>query len=204
MAAGISQSARYLDRLVDAITELPRIGRNDGQPEPVDLHEVAESAAERVQAAYPELRVELGELPVVMVDRLRIEQVFDNLIGNAAKHGGRSDLTVIVSAEDLVEGFRVVVADDGAGVGDDEREAVFTLFRRGSSAGGQGSGIGLGLVRRIVEAYGGRIRFAPTSAGARAELDLPASLLIPAGTARRTGGGSAAADKQLRSGNQPS
>lgn len=178
MAEGLAGSAGYLDRLVDGISELSRIGRNDGQPEPVSLTPVVRQAASRLRTAYPGLRVELTtELPTFRVDRLRIEQVLDNLIGNAAKHGGRADLTVTVSAEAHEDVVRLVVADDGQGVPEREHEAVFALFRRGSAAGGQGSGVGLGLCRRIVDSYGGRIRFAPATSGARAEVDLPRRLL---------------------------
>jgi signal transduction histidine kinase len=102
MAEGLAGSAKYLDRLVDGISELSRIGRNDGQPEPVSLAQVVEQAATRLRVAYPDLRVEVvDELPTLLVDRLRIEQVLDNLIGNAAKHGGRPDLTVTVTTEPL-------------------------------------------------------------------------------------------------------
>jgi signal transduction histidine kinase len=179
MAEGLAGSAGYLDRLVDGISELSRIGRNDGHPEPIALAEVVGHAATRARATHPDLQVDVSpDLPTVVVDRLRIEQVFDNLIGNAAKHGGRDDLTVSVHTEPLEGGgVRVVVADDGAGVPEREREEVFALFRRGSGAGGQGSGVGLGLCRRIVESYGGQIRFAPVERGARAEVDLPAAVV---------------------------
>jgi signal transduction histidine kinase len=204
MAAGLAGSAKYLDRLVDGISELSRIGRNDGQPEPVPLTQVVEQAATRLHAAHPHLRVEVvDELPTLLVDRLRIEQVFDNLLGNAAKHGGRPDLTVTVTCEPLERGVRVVVADDGRGLPDREREEVFTLFRRGSSAGGQGSGVGLGLCRRIVEAYGGDIRFAPAEHGARAEIDLPESLLTepcPRATEAAHAGGAHVPSEQLTPG----
>lgn len=182
MAEGLAGSAGYLDRLVDGISELSRIGRNDGQPEPIALAEVAEHAATRARTTHPGLEVDVSsDLPTVVVDRLRIEQVFDNLIGNAAKHGGRPDLTVSVSAEALDGGgVRVVVSDDGEGVPEQERDEVFALFRRGSAAGGQGSGVGLGLCRRVVESYGGQIRFAPVERGARAEVDLPAAVVSDA------------------------
>lgn len=184
MIVGIQDSSAYLDRLVDGLLELSRIGRSDGEPEPVALHSVVDGVQRRLAATHPSLHVQIHtDLPTLCVDRLRIEQVIDNLLGNAAKHGGRPDLTIDVSWEPTADGGTLVLADDGRGVPDREREAVFALFRRGAGASASGSGVGLGLVRRIVESYGGRIAFAPSEAGARVELELPAGLLQPAGSA---------------------
>ncbi|WP_052666046.1 sensor histidine kinase [Nitriliruptor alkaliphilus] len=184
MITGIRDSSAYLDRLVDGLLELSRIGRSDGEPEPVALHAVIDGVQRRLAATHPSLTVEVHtDLPTLCVDRLRIEQVIDNLLGNAAKHGGRQDLTIDVSWEPNADGGTLVLTDDGRGVPDREREAVFALFRRGSGASVSGSGVGLGLVRRIVESYDGRIAFAPSETGARVELELPAELLQPEGSA---------------------
>lgn len=180
MAADLGRSAGYLDRLVDGISELSRIGRRDGDPEPVALEEVVVRAASRLAATHPRMRVEVeGQLPILLTDRLRVEQVIDNLLGNAAKHAGREDVTVRISSRQTAHGVRVVVADDGRGVPESEHELVFGLFRRGSGTDQAGSGVGLGLVRRIVESFGGQIRLVPASVGARFEIDLPAAV-VPA------------------------
>jgi signal transduction histidine kinase len=181
MIEGIVDSSAYLDRLVDGLLELSRIGRNEGEPEPVALGSVVEGVARRLSVTHPDLTVVVDDvLPTICVDRLRIEQVIDNLLGNAAKHGGRRDLTIRVSWHPRGGDGTLVFADDGRGVPEREREAVFGLFRRGSGAQASGSGVGLGLVRRIVESYGGRVAFAPSEVGARAEVELPAQLLQPA------------------------
>lgn len=180
MIAGIHDSSAYLDRLVDGLLELSRIGRSDGEPEPVALGGVLDGVSRRLAVTHPDARVVVAtELPTIHVDRLRIEQVVDNLLGNAAKHGGREDLTVRVAWRPADDGGgTLVVADDGKGIPEREREHVFALFRRGSGASSSGSGVGLGLVRRIVESYGGRIRFAPSDLGARVEVDLPETVVL--------------------------
>jgi signal transduction histidine kinase len=184
MVDGINDSSAYLDRLVHGLLELSRIGRSDGEPEPVALGEVVEGVARRLAASYPDTTVEITTtLPIVHVDRLRAEQVVDNLLGNAAKHGGRPDLTVRVSWSPSTTGGRLTIEDDGVGVPEHEHEQVFALFRRGSSTQAAGSGVGLGLVRRIVEAYGGHIRIAPSEVGTRVEVDLPRERLVAAGAA---------------------
>lgn len=183
MVAGIRESSAYLDRLVDGLLELSRIGRSEGEPEPVDLTGVVDGVRRRLTVTHPDVRVDIPTpLPTIHVDRLRIEQVVDNLLGNAAKHGGRDDLTIQVSWEPTTDGGTLVLADDGRGVPERERETVFALFRRGSGAQSTGSGVGLGLVRRIIESYGGRIRFAPSDRGARAEVELPGDIVeVPDG-----------------------
>jgi signal transduction histidine kinase len=197
MVDGINDSSAYLDRLVHGLLELSRIGRSDGEPEPVDLGGVVGGVARRLAASYPGATVEVTTpLPTVHVDRLRAEQVVDNLLGNAAKHGGRPDLTVRVSWAPSSTGGQLTIEDDGVGVPEAEREQVFALFRRGSSTQAAGSGVGLGLVRRIVEAYGGRIRIAPSQVGTRVEIELPRERLVatdgsaplPASTSGATGG----------------
>jgi signal transduction histidine kinase len=182
MIEGINDSSAYLDRLVDGLLELSRIGRSEGEPEAIALDDVIDGVGRRLAATHPAMTIAVTTpLPTICVDRLRIEQVVDNLLGNAAKHGGRDDLSVGISWEPHDAGGILVLADDGRGIPEGERESVFGLFRRGSGAQVSGSGVGLGLVRRIVESYGGRIRFAPSELGARVELTLPQELLQPDG-----------------------
>jgi signal transduction histidine kinase len=183
MLEGLRDGSAYLDRLVDGLLSLSRIGRNDGEPEPVDLESVVAGVTRRLAAAHPDLTVTTdGRLPTLQVDRLRIEQVFDNLLGNAAKHGGRHDLSVHATWTPGSGGGGVItLADDGRGVPEAEREVVFGLFRRGSTAAA-GSGVGLGLVRRVVESLGGSVRFAPSDLGARVEITIPEGLVGTNGT----------------------
>jgi signal transduction histidine kinase len=191
MVEGLRDGSAYLDRLVDGLLSLSRIGRNDGEPEPVDLEVVVAGVARRLAAAYPSLEVTTsGELPVVHVDRLRIEQVVDNLLGNAAKHGGREDLSVAVTWVADATGGTLMFADDGRGVTEAERETVFGLFRRGSTTA-VGSGVGLGLVRRIVDNLGGSVRMAPSQVGATVEVWLPSAVLVA-----RAGAGPSEAERR--------
>lgn len=174
----IRVSAAYLDRLVDGISELSRIGRRDGASERIGLDEVVSRTAERLSAPHPGLRVVVeGPLPALIADRLRVEQVIDNLLSNAARHGGREDVTVRLHAEPSDGGVRLVVQDDGRGIPTSEHDVVFGLFRRGSASDQSGSGVGLGLVRRIVGSIGGHVRLVPSTTGARFELDFPADVV---------------------------
>lgn len=189
MLEGLRDGSAYLDRLVDGLLSLSRVGRkDDGELEPVLVAEVVTGVARRLAASYPDLEVRIdGALPVLCIDRLRIEQVVDNILGNAAKHGGRDDLTVVVSwSPDPSDGGILRFADDGRGVAEAERESVFGLFRRGTTSA-TGSGVGLGLVRRIIENHGGTVRLAPAAQGACVEIALPEDTLVDeAGTPDRS------------------
>lgn len=103
-------------------------------------------------------------LPPVLVDDVRMPQVFDNLLANAARHAE----TVRLSARSAGAAVELVVADDGPGIPDDQLEAVFERFHRtdpsrGSWAGG--AGLGLAITRRLVELHGGTIRAEHTPGG---------------------------------------
>jgi signal transduction histidine kinase len=171
----ITNSTDYLARLVDAMMELGQVRTGAREREPVAIVAVARKVAERVGGSHPALRIEVSgdSDAIVWMNPIRAEQLFDNLIGNAVKHGGREDLTVQVEVA-RHDGLVVVdVADDGVGIPADDHERIFTPFQRGAGARGKGNGLGLGLVRRIVADLGGTLELVPSTRGARFELRLP-------------------------------
>lgn len=127
---------------------------------------------------------------VVHVEPARLHQVLVNLIGNAAKYGrddhGRVDVRIHQAAGD--HGLTIDIDDDGPGVPSSERERVFHLFQRGDGAIRRkigGTGIGLALVRKVVDGWGGTVHVheAPTG-GARFRVRLPASRVVSVTPAR--------------------
>jgi two-component system sensor histidine kinase KdpD len=115
---------------------------------------------EEVLREHP-VEVQLPEdLPIVSVDEVLLEQVFVNLLENAAKHSPRGT-PIRMSAWREGEAVVVEVADQGPGIPAGEEEAVFRKFYRGGTPGGgppsEGSGLGLAICRGIVSAHGGRI-----------------------------------------------
>jgi two-component system sensor histidine kinase KdpD len=97
-----------------------------------------------------------ASLPLVPVDEVLLEQVFVNLLENAAKHTPPGT-PIDVSAEGRDREVVVTVADRGPGVPAGEEERVFDKFQRVGSTGGTGVGLGLTICRGIVTAHGGRI-----------------------------------------------
>ena len=164
---------RNTDRLRDLVSDLLETAAlRDGPPllapSPTDValvaREVVESAQPTADAAGVALTVDApGEVSAVVDDR-RIRQVLDNLVSNAVKYtdtGGRVDVRLRI-VDGVVE---LTVADDGIGIMDEELDQLFIPFFRTEAARRRvspGVGLGLGIVRAIVEAHGGQVDVAST------------------------------------------
>ena len=98
--------------------------------------------------------------------------VIDNAIANAVKHGGAT--RILLSADSSAAGVEIAVDDNGTGVPEDERAAVFERFTRGTTASRSGSGLGLALVAQQAELHGGTAALeASPLGGTRLVLQLP-------------------------------
>jgi signal transduction histidine kinase len=178
MLAHIRASTAYLHQLVEALLEVSRVGRTQTETKPVALEEVVGQVRNRTSVSHPRATVRVeGSLPTVEMNPLRAEQLVENLVANAVQHGGRDDVTVSISAGRAEGCVELIVADDGQGVPAEERDRVFDLFQRGSNSGERGSGVGLGLVRRIAETHGGNVELTESGVGARVVVRLPESVL---------------------------
>ncbi|MCK8519759.1 PAS domain S-box protein [Methanoculleus sp. 7T] len=156
------EPARHAKKLKDGIRKsieitanvatIRRIHENRVELRPIDLHTVILDEI----AHFPDLRIRYdGQPEAVLADDL-LTEVFTNLIGNAAKHGG-PDVEVTVTVEDHDDGTVVVtVADTGPGVPDEIKEGIFYRFERESGRRGS-QGLGLSICRMLVMRYGGRI-----------------------------------------------
>ena len=127
----------------------------------IDLHDVV---VESVAAARPALEAAGLTVSVhgpdhvnVHADPDRLHQALGNLLANAARHCRPGD-HVDVTVQDDASVATIIVADDGPGIPVDELDAVFDRLRRGSTARGSGSGIGLAVVKELVVAHGGTVR----------------------------------------------
>jgi PAS domain S-box-containing protein len=159
LARRIAANARKLDRLVTDLLDLDRLARGIVSPKlnPVDVGElVARVAAESELAALGRITVDAPEI-VVHVDAAKVERIVENLLANAIRHTP-AGTPVRVSASAAGAGALVVVEDQGSGVPEDLRDAIFQPFRQGRDAPehSPGVGVGLTLVRRFAELHGGR------------------------------------------------
>jgi signal transduction histidine kinase len=150
------RSARKLQSLLDDLLDVERLRTGDIslEREPVDLSELAARVADDVgpQEEHP-LIVDVPPI-VLLADASKMERVLSNLIGNAYKYCP-AGVRVWVRAERAGSEVVLIVEDEGNGIPEDEREAIFRRFER-MNAGGPGTGIGLSLVARFAEMHGGR------------------------------------------------
>lgn len=148
-----------MDALVEDLLDYYRAGHAENRIERVDVGALVHDIAGLVGAGEGFTVRAQGELPVFDTARAPLELVLRNLITNAIRHHDRREGTITVSARRVNGRHVFTVADDGPGIPVAEREKVFGLFHRGNHEGADaGTGMGLALVRRIVERYGGKVR----------------------------------------------
>ncbi len=155
----IEKAAAQMEQLLEGLLALSRAGRQVSTPESVPLDALATEAIDLLAGSITGRGVEVcvGPMPSVKVDRLRMRQVFQNLIENAIKFMGDQPAPRIeITAEERTGAVLCRIRDNGPGIDPAHREHIFELFTR-LDTGQDGSGIGLPLVRRIIEAHGGRI-----------------------------------------------
>ena len=156
----VRTAAHKMEKLLDELLDMSRLGRVTHTPSQVRFSELVDEALGAVAGAIVErgVEVQVSEDDLVLVgDRRRLVQVWQNLIENSVKYGGdapapRIQIGISRAGPDIV--FNV--CDNGIGVDARYRERVFGLFEKLDS-GTPGTGLGLALVRRIVELNGGRI-----------------------------------------------
>jgi signal transduction histidine kinase len=152
----LHDSARHARELIDAVLSYARAGELRSERVALDrlMNELADEMRPRLDEAGATL--EVGELPEVDGDPTQLRRVLQNLVGNALKFRAAAPPLVEVSAERDSEEWVVTVRDNGPGVDPDQATRIFGIFARGN-ARAEGTGIGLAVCRRVVEAHGGRI-----------------------------------------------
>ncbi len=188
--ARMQDAAGRMQRLIDGLLTLSRVTTRGQQFEPVDLETVAREviADLEVQIEQVEGRVELGKLPTIQADPLQMQQLFQNLIGNALKfrrieepplvkvHGrfqhGRDERRRGAASE---EKCLIYVEDNGIGIDQKYGERIFDVFQRLHPRDMyEGTGVGLAICRKIAERHGGTIHVKSTPGkGATFEVVLP-------------------------------
>jgi signal transduction histidine kinase len=164
--AMMSRQSQHMVRLIDDLMDVSRItrGKLELRRAAVQLADVIQNAVEATRRLVDEARLQLSvQLPgypvFLYADAHRLTQVFSNLLNNAAKFtppGG----SIAVSADAVAGDLMVTIADTGVGIPEDKQESVFEMFSQVKTAGETmpaGLGLGLTLVRRLVEMHGGTV-----------------------------------------------
>ena len=150
--------ARRMHALIDGILEYSRIGRVWEDVVELDLNKVLADIVELLQPP-PYIRIEVQKsLPIVKCEKVRIHQVFQNLLSNAIKYVDKPQGVVKVGCEEDGVFWRFSVNDNGSGIDEKYHERIFGLFQTlGSTKQSESTGVGLSLVKKIVEQYGGKV-----------------------------------------------
>jgi signal transduction histidine kinase len=163
------RGASRMAQLIDDLLTYSRVGRNDHNRRWVDLMEIVGQILADWTHVITDAKVvvHVGPLPSVLGDATLLRQVLENLFSNAVKFRRPGvDPIVEIMSEQRTDEWVVTVCDNGIGVPTEHRDAVFTMFSRlAQSTDRPGSGIGLAICHRVVQAHGGRLWVEDGSAG---------------------------------------
>jgi signal transduction histidine kinase len=157
----ITIAAQKMQSLLNDLLELSRVGRIMNLPEHIPFGEIVQEAVERVRGRLDmkEAQIKIQpDLPVIYGDRVRLVEVMQNLIDNAAKYAKPGTTPCIEIGAREADGSQttIFVHDNGIGIDPQFHERIFGLFNK-LDIHSEGTGIGLTLVKRIIEVHSGNI-----------------------------------------------
>lgn len=157
----ISDAAEKMQNLLNDLLELSRIGRLTNKPQEIRFNELVAEALELVHGRISQRGITVhvdGNLPNIFGDRQRIHEVLQNLIDNAAKFmGDQPSPRIEIGQQGELSGKPVFfVRDNGIGILPEYKDRIFGLFDK-LDMQTEGTGVGLALVKRIVEFHGGQV-----------------------------------------------
>jgi signal transduction histidine kinase len=147
-----------MNALIEGLLEYSRIGRTAHSMASVDTGELLTEVIDSLSPPDGFIIDVAANMPTLYTDRLHLYQVFSNLIGNSIKHGKGEQGHVGVTVHDQGEYYEFTVTDDGPGIAPEYHDKVFMVFQTlAVNDYGSNTGIGLALVKKIVQEHGGSI-----------------------------------------------
>ncbi|UOQ74317.1 sensor histidine kinase [Hymenobacter cellulosilyticus] len=147
-----------LEDLINGLLAYARIGRTEQKLEEVAVQELVDEVRELVVPPTFQVNV-TSPLPVLVTDRLSLQQIFTNLFSNAVKYHHQGQGTITVSCTEAKKEYEFTVADDGPGIAPEYHEKIFLIFqtlRDRNTA--ESTGIGLSIVKKILDEQKSSIR----------------------------------------------
>jgi PAS domain S-box-containing protein len=147
-----------MEALIDGILQYSRAGRVKARPESIDTGALVTDVVE-LMAPPKGIKIQVApDMPTVSAEKVPLQQVFMNLIGNAIKHTGKNNPLIDVSWKDAGPFVEFAVGDNGQGIAPQYHERIFGIFQTLEARDKvEGTGIGLSVVQKIVDAKGGRV-----------------------------------------------
>ena len=147
-----------LETLIQGILTYARAGRVESAQAPVDVRAMLRETVDLLAPPESAKVTITTEMPILITDRSPLQQCFSNLIGNAVKHGKRDGAVIEIGGEVVDGGWKFWVQDNGPGIPPEYQARVFELFQTLAPRDQvEGAGIGLAVVKRLVEARGGAV-----------------------------------------------
>ncbi|BAU41702.1 ATP-binding protein [Leptolyngbya sp. O-77] len=148
-----------MEALINGLLEYSRVGRVESPVERVSLSVLLDEVIDSIDPPDTFTITIPPDLPTLITKRLPLRQVFANLISNAVKHHDRTDGQVRIGVRDLGDRYEFSVADDGPGIAPEYHRKIFMIFQTLQARDvKESTGVGLSIVKRIVETEGGTIR----------------------------------------------
>ncbi|MBM0741420.1 PAS domain S-box protein [Phormidium sp. CLA17] len=148
-----------MEALITGLLDYSRVGRTQAAIESVSVRALLEEVIDSLDPPATFTIALASDLPTLPARQLLLRQVFANLIGNAIKHHDRPDGRITITASEQAAFYEFAVTDDGPGIAADYHDRIFVIFQtliaRDSK---ENTGVGLSIVKKIVEAQGGQIR----------------------------------------------
>lgn len=146
-----------MENLIDGLLQYARVGRQNAPIETVDVRQLLEEVIDSINPPASFTVAIKDKMPIITTQRLFLEQVFSNLISNGIKHHPRLDGKVTISVREQERFYEFSVADDGAGIAPMAQAKIFDIFHTFNKGDGTNTGVGLAIVKKIVEERGGKI-----------------------------------------------
>ena len=156
----ITTNSAKMDSLLSGVLELSRVGRASLRIRQVDMNHTLSEIVSSIKCDIEQAgaSVQVDTLPPCQGDQTQINQVFSNLLGNALKYRDTNRPAVIrVSGREASGEVVYSVEDNGVGIAAEHRDAIYKVFHRLDPQRGAGEGLGLTIVRRVLERHGGKI-----------------------------------------------
>ncbi len=157
----IQQSASKMQQMIEEVLAYSKAGQSVLSFEQIDMGVLLTELTDELllQAGNPNLKIFVHQTPDIKGEKTMIYQVFANLLSNAVKYSNKAEYPIVTIKGEVLEAeVLYTITDNGVGIPKEEQESVFELFTRAQTANGfDGTGVGLAIVKKIVDRHNGRI-----------------------------------------------
>jgi PAS domain S-box-containing protein len=147
-----------MDSLIDGVLRYSSIDNAKALKEPININELLKSIVNMLYVPT-HISINYEQMPTIIGDVYRIQQLFQNLLSNALKSIDKAEGRIQIKAEETEEKWLFSITDNGKGISDTYKDKIFEMFQSIEDSQNKATGIGLAIVKKIVEFYQGKIWF---------------------------------------------